>query len=534
MEPLIRPRVRVPAVSVRVPASGGVAASSDVETTHHAASRFAPDMRAWRGDRVSPDAALLREIDTISGRVDDLTRNNGIASGAERSFVDNVVGPRFTCKPTPLRKALGRDVKWAKDWSAKVAAEWETFANTIWFDAGLRHNFHDATRLMARSLFSSGAGLALPLWTSDDSRWRTRIMLVDIARLSTPRGMRDGPTMRGGIEIHARTGAPVAYHIRKSHPGDGWYLGVSQEWERVPAYHPWGRARVIHMFEAERVGQSRGKPAATAVARQFKMLDAYHREQMRQAVLDSMVFGSIETPMDADNLRQLLDGEDDPAGFWQKRIGEMGIRMQGGSLIALPPGTKISPFSPNRGESSLDAFTAVMLRHISAGLNMPYEAVSKDYSKSNYSSARAAFLEAWRFYMSVRQFIADHWATLVYELWFEEAVDKGRIPDCTREDYEANQVAWTRCRWIGAGRGWIDPLKEAKASTERLMTVSTLEDEAAEQGKDWDDVMEQRAEENSRARELGLPEPHRERAAASAGRSPIEPVDEDGEKEDDE
>lgn len=508
-----KPRYRVPALSGRVVA----AAAPEVETAHHAASRMARDMMSWRSARMSPDAALLGEIDTIAGRVDDLARNNGVAAGAERTFVDNVIGPRFICKPTPSRVILGKDVKWAKEWSTRVAAEWETFANTVWFDAGLRHTFHDATRLVVRSMASPGEALALPMWFSDDSRWRTRMLFVDPARLSTPRGMRDGPTMRGGVEINARTGAPVAYHIRKAHPGDGWRIrnGALNEWERIPAYHRWGRTRVIHVFEAERFGQSRGKPIVTAVARQFKMLDHYHREQLRQAVLDSLVFAALESPMDQQAIAELFGGEADPMGAYQQSINDWGLMMKGGAMIPLPPGTQLKQFAPSRQPSALEAFTTVMLRHIATGLNMPYELIFRDFSKTNYSSARAAMLEAWRYFIAVRDFVANHWAQIVYELWFEEAVNRDRIPDCRPDDYYDNQVAWTRCRWIGAGRGWVDPLKEAKAATERLATVSTLEDEAAEQGKDWDEQLEQKAEENERARELGLPLPHRDRGPSA-------------------
>ena len=49
-----------------------------------------------------------------------------------------------------------------------------------------------------------------------------------------------------------------------------------------------------------------------------------------------------------------------------------------------------------------------------------------------------------------------------------------------------------RARWIGPGRGYVDPLKEAQASTEKLANgTSNLEIECAEQGRDWEEVLEQ-------------------------------------------
>ena len=58
--------------------------------------------------------------------------------------------------------------------------------------------------------------------------------------------------MRGGIEID-RYGAPVAYHIRKNHPGDYWIGGATDTWERIPAYTDFGRRRMLHVHDVERL-----------------------------------------------------------------------------------------------------------------------------------------------------------------------------------------------------------------------------------------------------------------------------------------
>ena len=51
--------------------------------------------------------------------------------------------------------------------------------------------------------------------------------------------------------------------------------------------------------------------------------------------------------------------------------------------------------------------------------------------------------------------------------------------------YAENMSFYSRAKWIGPGRGWIDPVKEADAAQIRMDTfISTLEDECAEQGKD--------------------------------------------------
>ena len=111
-------------------------------------------------------------------------------------------------------------------------------------------------------------------------------------------------------------------------------------------------------------------------------------------------------------------------------------------------------------------------------------------------------LEAWRYFNARRQWIATYWAKPVYELWLEEAINRGIID---APDFYERRAAWIRCKWIGPGRGWVDPVKEVKAAQLRMqIDLSTLEDECAAQGLDWEEVLEQLAREKAKIMELGL------------------------------
>lgn len=484
----------------------------EVETWHEVASYRARDMATWSALRVSPDTALLSELDTAAARIDDLARNDGIAAGAERTFVDNVVGPRIMCKPNPDWVALGKSEEWVDEWSRQVESLFQSWTDSPYYDAGRRFNFHTSTRIQARMIASSGECLALPLWVENPwTKWSTCMQMVDPARLSNLDMQGDTVFRRGGIDIDER-GAPVAYSIRKTHPGD-FFTGVTANtntfaWERVPAFTEWGRPRVLHLFEPDRVGQSRGKSVVTAVARQFKMLSHYMREQLRLAVLNSMIFATLETPLDATGIEAIYGSSDQGAlAGMQDAMKDWRIQMKGGTMLPLPPGTKMDKFVPG-GTPSIDSFATTIIRGIGTGLNMPYELVFRDFSKCNYSSARAALLEAWRYFAAVRGFMREGWCAPNYTLWFEEAVSAGKIPDCTPQMFYDNPLAWTRCRWIFSGRGWVDPLKEAKGSQIRLITgVSSLADECGEQGRDWREQIAQIAREKRECERQGLPWP---------------------------
>lgn len=478
---------------------GGKYSASDV--AHRAASLTAREMSSWAPLLGSADSDLLGELPTLVSRSRDLVRNHGVAGGAIQTLVDNIVGTGFRLSARPDFRLLGKDKAWADEWSKTVEAHWRCWSENTEIDVTNQLTFAGLTVQVFRSCLVNGEALVLPLWLPQENGcFATRLQMVEPDRLSNPNGRPDSLYLRGGIELDSY-GAPVAYHIRKTHPGDA-LLNIAegnQEWERIPAFTRFGRKRVIHVHDKERTGQNRGKPILTAVMPLFKMLDHYERSELQAAVVNAMVAAFIETPLDGEAIGEMFGGSVDD---YIAARNEWQVKLQGGSIIPVFPGDKVSSFTPSRPNSAYGTFVENVLRHIGTGLNIPLELLMKDFSKTNYSSARASLLEAWRYFNSQHQWLATAWAKPVYDLWLEEAINKGLIE---APSFYENKHAWTRCKWIGPGRGWIDPVKEAKASQIRMeIGLSTLEEECATQGQDWEDVLEQRARENAKAKELGL------------------------------
>ncbi len=471
------------------------------DTAHRAASLTARELSSWRPMPGSPDADLLDELPTLVSRSRDLARNHGVASGAIQTLVDNVVGTGLRLSALPDYKALGKDKEWADNWSRRTEALWRSWAETTECDAARSLTFTGLTTQVFRSGLINGEALALPLWLPNRGQiFSTTIQLVEPDRLGNPNNRLNNATIRGGIEIDSY-GAPTAYWIAKTHPGDQ-LLGVSDsslQYERIPTRTRFGRQRVIHVHDKERTGQSRGKPVFTSIMPLFKLLDHYERSELQAAVVNAMIAAFIETPLDGESISEMFGGS---AEDYMAARNEWQVKLQGGAVIPIFPGDKVAPFTPSRPNSAYSSFVENVLRHIGTGLNLPFELLMKDFSKTNYSSARAALMEAWRFFMGRRSWLATYWAKPVYELWLEEAVNKGFIE---APGFYENKALWCRCKWIGPGRGWIDPVKEAKASKIRLeIGLSTLEDECATQGLDWEEVLEQRAREQTKMQELGL------------------------------
>ena len=457
----------------------------------------------WWPSRNPADLDIIPDQATLIARSRDLNRNNGVAAGAVTSANDNIVGTGLRLTPWPDYRALDKDAEWSDEWSQKVNALWRAWADTPACDAAGCLNFQDMTALVFRSIMENGEALILPLWLErNNTQFKTCLHLVDADRLVNPTSNWLTKNQRGGVELDD-WGKPVNYYIQTV-PENFSLMTYSPfftipGWEKVPAETSWGRKRVLHLFPRVRIDQTRGVPILAPVIEQFRMLDSYQRSELQTAIVNALVAGVIETPLDAASINEMMGGD---ANAYLQGKNEYRVQLESGSLIPLYPGDKLTPFTPTRPTGTFPNFVETVLRQIGTAMGMPYEILLKDFSKTNYSSARASLLEAWRFFNTRRAWLARNWAQAVYRLWLEEAIDLGLVD---APDYYAKQPYWDRAKWIGPGRGWVDPVKEAEAAQLRIQSyISTLEMECAEQGLDWAEVLEQRARENTRMAELNL------------------------------
>jgi len=471
-----------------------------------AASQSHPDLRRWYPFPGSADSDLLPELGRISSRSRDLDRNHGIASGARQTHLDNILGCGLRLSAKPNWKVLGKDRKWAEEWGNNVEAWWQTWWNTTTCDVAESLTGDGLATQSFNGAWMNGDALTLPLWMPERGyRFATCLQNVESDRLSNPNGRPNSDTLRGGIEI-SKYGKPLAYFIRNSHPGEVFFSSQTfgiYKWERIPAVTDWGRKRVIHLHDKERTAQSRGIPALAAVMRQFKVLGDFTNAELKAAAANALVAMVIESSIEQEGIVNLLSSDAEAMKKYTEGLSinnRSAIDYQGAMILPVPMGTKVSSVSPGRPSTSFEPFVTTLLRHIGAGLNIPYELLLKDFSKTNYSSARAALNEAWRFFKVRRKWLASYWYAPVYALWLEEAVNAGIVE---APGFYENWEAYCRCFWIGDGRGYVDPLKEQQASRGRMEDcTSTLELECAEQGLDWQENMQQQARELQFKKEL--------------------------------
>jgi lambda family phage portal protein len=492
----------------------------DGNTSWDAASYTAPETASWNAWLGSPDVENNFTRDIVVSRIRDLVRNDGWASGAVTRILDSAVGGDLYPEPEPNWGYLSLlspacDHVWADEFAAAASALWQNWAEDPgrYNDGGRRYTIPQLFRLAFRQKLVDGDALAVLLWLPERmgygrAGYATALQLVDADRLSNPQLGIDTATRRNGVEID-RYGAAVAYHIRRAHQGDWFQAAKSVIWDRIERETDFGRPIVVHDFDSDRPAQHRGAGGIfLPILARMKMLSSFDAAELQAAVVNSVFAAYVESSGDVNSIQDALDTTDnvtpDPAPLTDSRL-----KVGDGRLPVLRPGEKIVAVDSKRPSSGYATFESAVLRNMAAALGMTAEQLSQDWSKVNYSSARAALLESWKTRERRLRDFGKGFCSPVYAAFLEEAMDRGELPlPATAPDFAEARGAYAACRWMGPPRGWIDPVKEAQAAVLRMDAgLSTLKQECAEQGLNWKKVVAQRAIERARFKELDLPEP---------------------------
>ena len=445
-----------------------------------------------------------QERETVTERAQDLTANNAHAASCVESMSTNVVGTGLQPQARPQYKRLGISKEQAKEFGQQ--AEWIYNKWCRHADIGNRLHFRDIQFLAAYSMLMNGEYLFLPTMRRSkpapgQSSVRLALQALSPVRMATPYDLGTRMDIRDGVHLD-QSGAPRGYFVATPKSGKVKPSLTSEDFAYYPA-NIGHRPGVFHSFHAaaKEPGRVRGVSVLAPAMKQFKDLSDYLDFELVGNIVASSfpVFIEQQAPQEyADTLPSEGSGDD------KTRYQEV----DPGTIMYGNAGEKPHVLKSDRPSNTFDGFVETILRSIGASIGLPYEVVAKDFSKTNYSSARAALLEAWRVYMLHRKWLERHFCQPVYELVLEEAWLRGelQLPQGGPDFYEA-MAEYCNATWIGPPRGHVDPEKEAKANQLLLKeNVLTLADWSAEMGHDWESQVEQRSEEAEKVQQE-MPQP---------------------------
>jgi lambda family phage portal protein len=477
---------------------------------------FGGQLFDWSAPLQSADAALLPTFYRGNARADDLVRNNPLATNIVELHKDHIVGNLFKLSYRPNYRHLGISREEARALSRDVEAGWSEYAEdpNCMLDVERKRTFTMMIREGVATHAFNGEVCVQPAWdTSPGSLFRTRFKMVSPKRIKNPGNASDTNERRAGVEVD-KHGAAVAYWIvDDNYPS--WGEGKAR---RIPARLSTGRTAFIHVFEPMEDGQTRGDNVFYSIMERLKMLDTLQQTQLQSVIVKAMYAATIRSPLDSEKAFEYLaggqTGPNNPLMNLMKITKEYyegaNIKLGGVKIPHLMHGDEMDLQTAQSADNGFTPLEGSIIRNIAAGAGVSYEELSRDYSQTSYSSARASANISWRYYMGRRRFIASRQASLMFGCWFEEAIARGviKLPSSARYSFYEARNSWTNAIWIGAGRMAIDGLKEAQESAMRITTgQSTYQDELALQGKDYEEVFEQQEFEIQRRRDLGLADP---------------------------
>lgn len=437
----------------------------------------------WVTSSTSADAEIDGSLVRLRNRSRQLHRDNPYIQAARRAIVTNVVGRgiRMQSRVAMMRGGGKLD----KPLNDRIESWWRRWCRKEYCDAAGKLSFPRILRQAIGALPESGE-VFIRLVPQEFGGSGTLLGLEVLEADLCDEGHTVGPDANGnewrmGVQVN-RWGRPTAYRFRSRHPGDV-SGAIGYQTVDVPA------EQIIHLFVADRPGQTRGVPWLAAIIKRMHHLAGFEEAEVVGKRARSSLMGFIQSPEGE------LTGDD-------VHDGERVTTFEPGVFKHLAPGESVSVPQLGNADTQYEAFLRPMLRALSAGSGVPYPTVSSDYSQANYSSSRLERLEVLEWWRSLQDLLIEDVCQVVFERAMAAAVAGGALQ---LPGYEMAPERYESVRWFPRGWEFVDPQKEAAANKELVRAgFRTQAQIVAEQGGDLEDLLAARAQEVARAQELGL------------------------------
>ena len=434
-----------------------------VQAVWDAAQTTDENKRHWaNADNLSANAAVsptVRQVLRSRSRYE--CGSNSYASGIVSTLTHDTVGtgPRvqFLSENDDCNNAVEKSLS---DWSAEV---------------NLPHLLS-----LAREAKAVSGEVFILLKTDRTMKHpvKLRPVLIEADQVTTPDLFIEDSRHIDGVRYDAN-GNPTHYSIMKDHPGELY----SNTWD-----YEWVEAKyIIHYAHLLRPTQRRGVPELTPALPLFAQLRRYTLAVLSAAESAANFATYLCAPLVPDAMK-FTEGK----SFRQLEIAR-------NMLTVAPVGYKPEQLKAEQPTTTYAEFKSEILCEIARCLGMPYNIAAGKSSEYNYASGRLDHQTYFRKLRDERRMIDIVILEPLIRAWLREAAfvvrELWEYPDIT-------ELAW---RSLWPGHGHVDPVKEADAQATRLANDATsLVEECAREGRDWREVLIEKAAVLKFKKQLGL------------------------------
>ena len=300
-----------------------------------------------------------------------------------------------------------------------------------------------------------------------------KIQLVEADRIESPANKTSDDNVINGVHVN-NDGKILGYYVTNA-PDD------KKDW-KGRTEHSYIKAEfAIFLAERHRFTMTRGLPVFTRNSDLFDNIDEFLEASIIQQKISASHCVFIERKGGLDGLDGVTTEIDSEGKEQQQQTVEPGMVLYG------EPGESAKMLGASQTGQQFGPFMTQMLRFAGLIYGLPLEILSLDFSKTNYSSARASLLIAHKSFKKQHRTFIKETISPIARWKIRQWIREGKLAD-TRADYK---ITATPPKMIS-----VDPLKETKADIERIGAgLTTMRDVCASNGTDWRSTIKQREEE---------------------------------------
>jgi len=406
------------------------------------------------------ESTAVADRDTMRARARWLYANNPIMANIDGAITDNVIG-----KGIGLQSNIGKgklDDEIERRWKA-----WGKDKNKC--DSMGKLSFGDIQRVLLMTRMVDGEVYIYKRYT--DEGLKLQVMEADAL---------DGGA-DNGVEKDS-LGVITGYRFKVADK-DGNYTSQTVT---IPVEF------IINYHKTERFSQDRGITEYKQAILDIKNFSAYQSSTISGARARASIAYTVQA--DANPANMGVGGDKD------KELQEI----NGVMVYYLRKGESISKTAPQGASEDYKSFVETTIRLIATARRVSYELAFKDYSKVNFASSRASLIQDnYRFDTEQEHFIT-YVLNDVFRTWLEIEIMRGNIK-IPLAKFQEDDSQYLKQTWMLPKRSWVDPLKDMLAVEKEIaMNLTTQTEQAQMLGKDFEEILQKKAEEVELMKQYGL------------------------------
>ena len=281
----------------------------------------------------------------------------------------------------------------------------------------------------------------------------------------------NGNSVFNGVEVDG-WGRPQGYWFWSTMLPTGLWAGTLV---RVPA------ERILHVYDEDYSGLTRGFPLVACVLRQLKILYGYDEAEVIKARDQSMSVGWYQMKDGAFDPDEVADPQDDAQRDQFQQVREPGVDE------IIPTGFEKKYQTPTAPNSNYPAFKKAMLQRVASGVESEYNMIANDLEGVNFSSIRHGKMDSRESRKCQQRVVIQRCMAPLYNRprvgWLSCFLLSGQstLPYSKFTRFDA--ATWRGRRWP-----YMDPLVEAQANEIMVKHGHTTDTAIADEiGEVWEE-----------------------------------------------